>query len=1851
MGGDELTTTFKLRVPGVAAPVVDATCEGMELLTRRELRGVDRGAGAWDEMEAQGDDVIELEWEDGLVEVMRVDDYARQRGADRGGSELVVATTRSIPGERAIAGLDGLNVSRWDDKSILDLLGEAAQDLEGKALDWLEKEGKKRLAKMAGEKALKLLDEMDVFGAVLRKLEDRTTLRNVTTRHRREGLYELDSSGVVGPLDEDLVLLGRVLVLVHGTFSHLDAAFDGLLRSAEWSELKERYDHVIGFQHYTVGRSPAENSRALAEALADYVDQSAKIDVVAHSRGGLVVEGVLPAAEPDVWKALLGNLGGRGDDRDLNPSDLSDLLEASKAAQKLGVRRFVRVGCPILGTSLMGDRLDTFATVIFTVAKLLGADVNPFYVAAKQVIRFLLKVRKDPWLVPGLAPMNPASRLLGVLNHPSRRTKAEVYEVGVATSGRGILQRVKVGAARVFFWGDNDLVVDTANMFGGSRAERRWVRRFSSSTVDHTSYFSDDDSRRAILRSLRGDPQGFSRMDDVLDRVPRDRGAAVAMARGLEEPPLRGGRARLVLVPGIMGSRLEKVVNGQRYPIWFDYGAIVRGGFLELELDRDNAPEIEATSPIAEPYQAFVEHMDQSFDVRLFAYDWRHSVMESGQQLAERLRGELEANQPVHVVAHSMGGLVLRAALAQDAGLEAMIQARGGRFIMAGTPNRGSYEMLHLVARERDSVLNVVAALDLPNRRNALAEVARGFHGVLEMLPWRGHEVWKPGGRAWQEAGEPAAGAIKGARKVQKDLEESYPKSLIYVAGTAKETLARLDPQGDYGTTDRGDGRVTHESGIPSAGDGREVMVYYLNAVHGNLLNHGRDSFEAYRELLVEGTTGRLSVEPIEPTVGAAVRRWMRRSRAMPRRPTGADALEALLCQGTEAVEKPPATPIRVAVEAGSLQWARHPLLVGHYEGDEIVGAERLLDIQLEHELSLRRDLGTYAGPLGTHTVHLRPNGCPPGALVVGLGHPGALSEARLREVVAQAALAYVVEHRSQNGPTPRLGLSSLSVGARGPLSVSASVRAILRGVQDANRILRARGLEERIDELEFIEIYQTRARQALRELHRWKDQGGDGQLILPEVVHCGPVSRPSPHPFEPWNEWARRILIKGPKDGRDATFSVLTERARAEATTADANWETIKAVVAQAMTSSSRADHYLRGTSLGWLLYRLLVPDEVSSVLRDGKPVQLIVDEHTAAIPWELLEDTADGARTPLVTRLEMTRQLLDKSRGPAIDAKGRRVVIMADLEHADEERRLEEAYREAEDLADLLRNHHYDVPRELIRPQGLDIVNVLAELFREPIQILHVAAHGDLGKGDDPRPAVLMSGEMRLDATILGRLSHAPAMVFLNCCHLGDMSGPVFASSIARELIGIGVRVVVAAGWRVDDRAARTFAGTFYRQLLDGAPLRSAAKEARRETYKRHPASNSWGAFQIYGDPGFVFESAQAHGRTEITEKPLTESEVVGRLEVLSSRLLMGGSSETIASDVDAQLRQWEELVGDGSGRENGDMLQRFGELYLMVMKPDQALELFERAGEDPKRRARMSLDEKVVDAHTRKFRLARRLGRSLLKSEVVGADAARKRLMNGKETSERHALLGASFKDQAAVASDGVERIALLNKSFESYEASFRTAKDSRKAYPMTVMTALRRVALASGKSVKETPRTLASSLGWMRNNSPLTDRDFWSINTHADSYMLSLVDYHLRPGKYRSVPHATLGCVKDWYEFSFTSLRTPWHWHSAVEMIRWLHEMIALAVGPQHRAMVDGLAPLLSHLEGLERGTVKPKRDRPRSLDERTDWLEERLSESKAGTARTELLELFASPGERPMRAELARGFLDHNPFAG
>ena len=182
-----------------------------------------------------------------------------------------------------------------------------------------------------------------------------------------------------------------------------------------------------------------------------------------------------------------------------------------------------------------------------------------------------------------------------------------------------------------------------------------------------------------------------------------------------------------------------------------------------------------------------------------------------------------------------------------------------------------------------------------------------------------------------------------------------------------------------------------------------------------------------------------------------------------------------------------------------------------------------------------------------------------------------------------------------------------------------------------------------------------------------------------------------------------------------------------------------------------------------------------------------------------------------------------------------------------------------------------------------GADTLTIMNNLLARDWRIVHICGHGEPPEKIGPEPRKpgdpeQTDGDPRGVAVRLHLLGPreiramrvVPGLVFVNCCHLAarniaQLAGedepqlgkpyarPRFAATVAEELIKIGVRCVIAAGWAVDDTAAKIFATTFYDALLRERRFIEAVGEAREAASKE--GGNTWAAYQCYGDPDWIF------------------------------------------------------------------------------------------------------------------------------------------------------------------------------------------------------------------------------------------------------------------------------------------------------------------------------------------------------------------------------------------------------------
>jgi hypothetical protein len=307
----------------------------------------------------------------------------------------------------------------------------------------------------------------------------------------------------------DVPVEGRILLLVHGTFSSSERIRDGIARNPEgraflsWAE--GAYDRILTFDHPTLSESPMLNARALALALGG---TRASIDVVCHSRGGLVTRWWMEAFD-------------RGD-----PAD----------------RRVVFVGSPLAGTGLAAPpNLKGSLSLVGNIAKALGVLTlgAPMLAFAAGVFRVVASVTtlaaRTPaldaavGLVPGLAAMSRVGNNpeLASLRRAVPRLEGRYFAVQANFESeqpgwrfwryfRGSVAAA-AGAATVFE-GTNDLVVDTRSMSELGEADGRegspqaavaipehQILDFGTTdTIHHVNYFEQPRTLRFVRESFTG---------------------------------------------------------------------------------------------------------------------------------------------------------------------------------------------------------------------------------------------------------------------------------------------------------------------------------------------------------------------------------------------------------------------------------------------------------------------------------------------------------------------------------------------------------------------------------------------------------------------------------------------------------------------------------------------------------------------------------------------------------------------------------------------------------------------------------------------------------------------------------------------------------------------------------------------------------------------------------------------------------------------------------------------------------------------------------------------------------------------------------------------------------------------------------------------------------------------------------------------------------------------------------------------------------------------------------------------------------------------------------------------------
>lgn len=324
----------------------------------------------------------------------------------------------------------------------------------------------------------------------------------------------------------------------------------------------------------------------------------------------------------------------------------------------------------------------------------------------------------------------------------------------------------------------------------------------------------------------------------------------------------------LVFIHGIKGAELR---NAEGSLVWLGARHVIRSQKGELALpyewkgEEQKRDGVQASGVLKsvyvipwiageEVYGPFLKQaakMDRPFYP--FSYDWRRDNNETVDLFRKFLREVRDRhNKPVQVVAHSMGGLITRAALAEEPELFSSV-------VFVGVPFNGGLSFLedmHAGASvgRNARILSPEVYFTLPAAYTLFQEgPSRIFENGKEIeLDFYNADDWvknRLGLYSLELVGPSQTAHLRMALKRGKDFRARVKRPvaaavpITVVLGKNTPTLAAVEKNGpksvrgyDFETRPReaGDGRVLEKDALPS---GLKHTVFYSEAEHSQQLN------------------------------------------------------------------------------------------------------------------------------------------------------------------------------------------------------------------------------------------------------------------------------------------------------------------------------------------------------------------------------------------------------------------------------------------------------------------------------------------------------------------------------------------------------------------------------------------------------------------------------------------------------------------------------------------------------------------------------------------------------------------------------------------------------------------------------------------------------------------------------------------------------------------------------------------------------------------------------------------------------------------------------------------------------
>lgn len=987
------------------------------------------------------------------------------------------------------------------------------------------------------------------------------------------------------------------------------------------------------------------------------------------------------------------------------------------------------------------------------------------------------------------------------------------------------------------------------------------------------------------------------------------------LAQAANRRMLRTGAPLVLILPGILGSKLG---NKRKFPgleigyddLWFDPAEIVRGNLVELNPARNR--NLEAHGVMLSFYLKLKLRLKANgFRVKYYAYDWRLGLDTLGKALASHIEKNFSSDKQVSIVAHSMGGLVSRAATALLKNKADTID----KVIMLGTPNHGSYVPVQIYRGVSPTLLKVAKLDPFHDADELVEEVFSTMDGLIQMLPFDGTQSGIDffSRSAWpSDKSHPQFTRLrkhKGVRKLLESIPADTLEKFYLVAGVNKDTVVDasiVDDQYVFESSNAGDGTVPLFSArLPGI-----AATYYVEENHGALPNN-RTVAKAAVDLLKKGVTDELpstwastrsDVNVIRSEIqleefdtglkegelpGHQEKLMLLREFLAPSSETRESRANLSQMHGLDSLSSKPViigrkrqSRLDLTMALGDITTVNSPaIILGIYEGVEPGGAARALDRALSGEIRqvvARRLFSARAGEVFVLPVSRKALAAD-FIVFVGLGYYDEFTEDVLRMASKNAARMLIAAQIDE--------FATVMIGSGSATTMASSVSCMLQGFYSAlsessgGRGIRAVTVVE-YDEVRFQQMMRTVVELGVSDLLDGVELTIES-MRLPTINHLAsrvPLSLLGD--IEPIYLIVRESAQILDDDQRSLFTSLLTSGGKATVIS-----ETIEYSMADLDSLLSKIDTITGlkgiqdfGVKLGEMVLPAALRQLLNEIQSNDVPVVVLHDPGASKIPWETIHLRTSAEPWSITLRGGLSRKVMtdipvSKWLESRITAEVLSILLVVDPTND-----LQGAVDEGNRIKRLLQGNPSIALTEVWQSDATH-GRVFEELSSGLYDIVHYAGHAFFDPVNRSRSGLVCAGGRVLSGEHLSGLGNLPTLLFFNACEAGRLRARDYRSGQSSEFVprkGVervlrnvslseaflrgGIANYIGTYWPVGDAPAEVFAKVFYKQLLNGDAIGKSIDAARKAVYQSN--SKDWADYMHYGEYGFKLKVPNRQG-----------------------------------------------------------------------------------------------------------------------------------------------------------------------------------------------------------------------------------------------------------------------------------------------------------------------------------------------------------------------------------------------------